>query len=344
MDPIGRIVPIVTSVDIDVAAVEGDVSEAEPALTEDTSRAALPAGNGEGDGLDGDDEMKEEDEAMDVDEEGSSGGDDQGGEDEPADEEHEEDKEMTEAEEESVDEDEEMEEDEEDEEDEEMEEEEKEEMEEEEEEEEEDDDTVYYIGMDPDAWDPHDPWWPPPWAREWDDDDREEEVLFHRVIDAISRYLTGCVIPPFVRCPICTTTQLSIRGLHLYKPDDPADLPDLGPGVVLICGHMFCKPCWEAHVASHDALVEEAEEEIPVLSCPICRVELYHFECGCDIPPMEMPIHPEDPTVSEEYRERWTRWYRYIDDEWAWGWPRTLSEGGKIDDVCTDCAMRKSRR
>jgi hypothetical protein len=346
--------PNVTSVDGVVTAVgdppdtrpqqpdhhhEGDVADGEPTLSEVTSRVALLAVSDEGDGWDGDDEMEEEGEAMDVDETSSFGGEDLGGEDEGPDGEDEEDKEATEAEEESSNEDEEMKgadvwEGEEPDEDEEM----------EEDDDEDGDSSESEKPYDPDAWDPHDPWWPPPWAREWDDDDREEEVLFHRVIDAISRYLTGTVIPPFVRCPICTTTQLSIRGLHLYESDDPADLPDLAPGVVLICGHMFCKPCWDAHVQQHDAMVEEADEEVPVLSCPVCRVELYHDKCGCFIPPLDMPMHPDDPSASKEYKETWGRWYRYIDDEWAWLWPQTVADGGKIEDVCKDCEMKRSRR
>lgn len=77
---------------------------------------------------------------------------------------------------------------------------------------------------------------------------REEEPLFHRMV----AHLGQAQPPVYVRCPICTTTQLSIRGLEIYEPEDEneqAGLLELAPGTVLICGHMVCTPCWTQHVA-----------------------------------------------------------------------------------------------
>ncbi len=89
---------------------------------------------------------------------------------------------------------------------------------------------------------------------------REEESLFHRVAECL-----GQARPPvFVRCPICTITQLSIRGLEIYEPEDEYErtgLPELAPGVVLVCGHMVCGPCWQQYVVMQRGEVAEEDEE-----------------------------------------------------------------------------------
>ncbi|KAK4102229.1 hypothetical protein N658DRAFT_506433 [Parathielavia hyrcaniae] len=247
-----------------------------------------------------------------------------------------------------------------------------------------DDENDDYDGHDDD----HDNWTTPPpphrsnpphnchWPATWDPDTREEEPLFHNLVHAMmgtnnrdpqstntnAAAASTTTIPPFVRCPICTTTQLSIRALPLHHPTNPTDLPDLAPGMVLLCGHMFCKPCWALHMAQYTAATTANNNNTsggstpadddhennrspppnppphPPLCCPMCRVELRHPVCGCRVGALEMPINPYDPGAREKYEQEWGRWYRFVDDEWAREYPPTLGEGGGAGDVCEECA------
>ena len=158
------------------------------------------------------------------------------------------------------------------------------------------------------------------------------------MVKAAADYLSGAK-PPFVRCPICTTTQLSIRGLLLYTSPDAeelAELPDLKPGVVLICGHMVCKPCWEQTMAHHRAQPRDAD--FRPLACPICRVKLRHTQCGCELLPWDIPANEKDNVNCP--REDQQQFYRYHDDQWARNFPTTLSEGGARPVQCARHALR----
>ncbi len=163
-----------------------------------------------------------------------------------------------------------------------------------------------------------------------------EEPLFHRIHTALLH--PNPARPVFVRCPICTVTQLSIRGLRRYQPRDPEDLPDFAPGVVLMCGHMACAACWTAY-ARHALDNADNRDGDPPLSCPICRLVLEHTVCGCNIEALDMPMHPTDETATAQYRE----WfggedYRYADDEWADEFPPTFPDGiDELPDVCGAC-------
>jgi len=169
----------------------------------------------------------------------------------------------------------------------------------------------------------------------------EEEPLFHNMVRTMELDAMG-VKPRFVRCPICTLTQLSIRGAQIYRSPDPeerASLPEFAPGVVLICGHMVCKPCWGQLKWHHDTATGhiDSDGEVPPVRCPVCRTELAHPGCGCPIDAVEMPKHPRDPTASAEYREQWGGHHCYVDG-WAANFPRTLNGGGEIAPQCEDCA------
>ncbi len=165
-----------------------------------------------------------------------------------------------------------------------------------------------------------------------------EEPLFHRLVRGITHPEPGRHL--FARCPICTMTQLSIRGLPRYQPRDGlglADLPDFAPGVVLICGHMVCHPCWRAYV-THEFDMADNHEEDPPVSCPVCRLELAYTVCGCYIDVEDMPMHPTDPTASAQYRE----WfggedYRYADDDWVAEFYPTLPDGAEMPEICPPC-------
>jgi hypothetical protein len=186
-------------------------------------------------------------------------------------------------------------------------------------------------------YDPYDPTGAPPNAT-WFGEDRFEEPLFHRVVHALEFYVVGKK-PPFVRCPICTDTQLSIRGLPRYdarEAEDRATLPNFTSGVVFVCGHMICKPCWTMNV-EHHRISSNPNDPTP-LCCPVCRTTLHHLGCRCRIPALTMPMNAEDPKASEEYVYIWGQYYNYARDYWARGFPPTLNEGGTVPDVCEKCA------
>ncbi|KAK4041757.1 hypothetical protein C8A01DRAFT_34249 [Parachaetomium inaequale] len=207
-----------------------------------------------------------------------------------------------------------------------------------EEEEDEYEQTVRRRLVDPD-YDPYDPTGAPPNAT-WFGEDRFEEPLFHRVVHAIEYYGMGRK-PPFVRCAIYTDAQLSIRGLPLYEAreaEDRATLPGIARGVVLICGHMLCKPCWTLNEAHHLSNSDEEGNPPRPLRCPICRTVLHHPVCGCRIPALTMPMNVEDPAASERYVLWWGRYYDYARDNWAADFPRTLNDGGSVPGMCEKCA------
>lgn len=203
---------------------------------------------------------------------------------------------------------------------------------------------------------PHNSNYPPPWTKGWIGADRYEQPLFHRLVEAIDGYLSG-IRPPFVRCPICTTTQLSIRGLPYYEPpdeDERADLPDRAVGMVLICGHMVCKPCWTQNVRCHNTQANNRDDSgdssdsssddsdnPPPHALP--RLPRQTVAPGLRVP------HPRARDAhGRRRRERlggvpagMGAHYRYSEDEWAYEFPQTLNDGGEVGDKCCSCGAER---
>ncbi|KAH6628451.1 hypothetical protein F5144DRAFT_654873 [Chaetomium tenue] len=115
---------------------------------------------------------------------------------------------------------------------------------------------------------------------EWDSDDfegdldylnvgwwnnRMEAPTFNFVKQGIKGKAVGQIfppIPPFVRCYLCLDTQLSILGLPIFEPIYRDDIQHLKPGVVLICGHMFCKACWTPYVEDYyDSIADRDDDD-----------------------------------------------------------------------------------
>ncbi|KAK4221579.1 hypothetical protein QBC38DRAFT_504788 [Podospora fimiseda] len=74
---------------------------------------------------------------------------------------------------------------------------------------------------------------------------REQETCWHHVRNFLTN--RGSLAPqapvPFVVCPVCYC-ELDIAGIPARNPDSPTANLRV-PGVVLVCGHMTCEPCWE---------------------------------------------------------------------------------------------------
>ncbi|EAQ89747.1 predicted protein [Chaetomium globosum CBS 148.51] len=115
---------------------------------------------------------------------------------------------------------------------------------------------------------------------EWDSDDWEGDLDFLRNVGWWNNHMEAPTfkfvklgikgeavgqnfppIPTFVRCSLCLDTQLSILGLPIFKPIYHDDIRHLKPGVILICGHMFCKACWTRYVEDyHDSIVDRDDD------------------------------------------------------------------------------------
>jgi hypothetical protein len=116
---------------------------------------------------------------------------------------------------------------------------------------------------------------------EWDSDDLEGDLAYMKdvlcrnhpieaakfitvqsAIEDLARGEPPMNPPPFVRCSLCLDTQLSILGLPIFKPIYRDDIRRLEPGVVLRCGHMFCKPCWAKYVEGyHNSIADGGDNE-----------------------------------------------------------------------------------
>ncbi|KAK4446978.1 hypothetical protein QBC34DRAFT_382782 [Podospora aff. communis PSN243] len=86
----------------------------------------------------------------------------------------------------------------------------------------------------------------------------------------------------FARCSICHHAHLDIWGL----PDVSGGEFDTRPGVVLPCGHMFCKPCWTDW---ENWAVNPDNDNAAPLSCAQCRHLMSSSLCGCKHPACDLP-------------------------------------------------------
>ncbi|KAK4240123.1 hypothetical protein C8A03DRAFT_31780 [Achaetomium macrosporum] len=121
---------------------------------------------------------------------------------------------------------------------------------------------------------------------------------------------------------------------------DQSGVDEMAAGVVLICGHMLCQPCWDRYEELHNDrhLANDNDPAMAPMRCPCCRFELWHETCECLHYPPVMPVHPEDPGAPAAYRAKWARAdrqpYRYSEDLWATRYPATFAEGAEIDGIC----------
>ncbi|KAK3990709.1 hypothetical protein QBC44DRAFT_368678 [Cladorrhinum sp. PSN332] len=108
---------------------------------------------------------------------------------------------------------------------------------------------------------------------------------------------------PYNECRICHDSELDLP----YIPEAPV----VTEAVVLVCGHMFCRPCyqdwedfkigpesrwaaWRAEDQPNPATARRPHE----LSCPTCRRDL-HF-VGCEHPYRAVPVDPQRRVFTRE--------------------------------------------
>ncbi|KAK4677120.1 hypothetical protein QC764_408064 [Podospora pseudoanserina] len=131
--------------------------------------------------------------------------------------------------------------------------------------------------------------------------------------------------PPIVNCHLC------LEDPEILTPLTPAHLgATTFPGVVLLCGHMVCKPCfkgWHDSIRNRQTNATPANftpspgaalPQIPaphVVPCPICRGSLSFLNSShCR---HLLPISAV---------------------------PRTLPDGGRAPKICSDCRLLRGRK
>ncbi|RFU75711.1 hypothetical protein TARUN_6470 [Trichoderma arundinaceum] len=111
-----------------------------------------------------------------------------------------------------------------------------------------------------------------------------------------------------VSCPICRD-ELPVRGL-----DPSPELLQHEGGVVIGCGHIFCRTCL---TQTFRAQGEEARKR----SCPVCRAEMECQRCGLQGRAVDIPKAHGNAHDFEEL-------------------PRTVPEGGDQPANCFRCEAR----
>ena len=131
----------------------------------------------------------------------------------------------------------------------------------------------------------------------------ENYTLWHKVKKHIldpNTTNSNCLVV----CAICDDKKLDILGLgapttHQLPPahhsPSPAPTPESyekETGVLLPCGHMFCKTCWGLY--SEPRLNQHPGTNNPLpYRCPTCRFELRFSICGCAIKAVDIPPHDD---------------------------------------------------
>ncbi|KAL7791527.1 hypothetical protein V8C37DRAFT_141460 [Trichoderma ceciliae] len=111
-----------------------------------------------------------------------------------------------------------------------------------------------------------------------------------------------------VTCPICRD-ELPVRGL-----DPSRELLQHEGGVVIGCGHVFCRSCLTQTFRAQG-------EEMRKRSCPICRAEMECQRCGLQGRAVDIPKAHGNASDFEEL-------------------PRTVPEGGNQPANCVRCEAR----
>ncbi|KAK0739446.1 hypothetical protein B0T21DRAFT_409794 [Apiosordaria backusii] len=144
--------------------------------------------------------------------------------------------------------------------------------------------------------------------------EREEVSLWHQLKAWIhmSPEQKAVTKTPIVNCLVCLE-----ENENLTPATPPENIANANPGIVLFCGHMMCKDCY-------DGWAEHLTNSGETVSCPKCRLDLVYttkkesFE-GCTHPAYAYPL----PAASWQPD--------YI--------PPTKPEGGSIPNFCHPCRI-----
>ncbi|KAH6606956.1 hypothetical protein Trco_006109 [Trichoderma cornu-damae] len=109
-------------------------------------------------------------------------------------------------------------------------------------------------------------------------------------------------------CPICRD-ELPVRGL-----DPSQELLQHEGGVVIGCGHIFCRSCLTQTFRAQN-------EEQRKRSCPVCRAEMECQRCGLQGRAIDIPKAHGNASDFDQL-------------------PRTVPEGGNQPDHCVRCEAR----
>ncbi|KAK0742317.1 hypothetical protein B0T21DRAFT_409140 [Apiosordaria backusii] len=153
---------------------------------------------------------------------------------------------------------------------------------------------------------------------------RESITLYSQLKPFLTSPLTTLILPPLVPCTLCLSDS------EILTPLTPRSLrPTALEGVVLFCGHITCKPCFQLW---HDTVRPKATyppetyhpthpTQPPSVPCPVCRRPLDFSDAGfCRHVLFAAPLIPPS------------------------GVPLTLNEGGEIPTHCSDCRVWRGRK
>lgn len=199
---------------------------------------------------------------------------------------------------------------------------------------------------------------PGDWGSDWSGDVEEEAAdlknigwlnhrmetgTFDEVIKPMEKTPQNQITPfPFVRCSFCIDTQLSILSLPIFKPTYRDDIRRLRPGVVLICGHMFCDECFEDYIEYHDENENDEDEveaepgELHLAEfCSICANKRFRSQrCKCQLLAAYLPINERDPRAPLKYRKE------HRDGKWE-GFQPLVPSHTLSSMKCKSCIIRK---